>query len=70
MTTADHRISRRTFGFATLAALVAGDSCSALGSSAAGSDRYDVTFREFEGRHEMPPAIATEALRWVATVSA
>ena len=31
---------------------------------------YDVTFREFEGRHEMPPAIATEALRWVATVSA
>ena len=29
---------------------------------------YDVTFREFEGRHEMPAASATEALRWVATV--
>ena len=29
---------------------------------------YDVTFREFEGRHEMPPAIATEAVRWVAAV--
>lgn len=29
---------------------------------------YDVTFREFEGRHEMPPAIAAEAMRWVATV--
>jgi len=27
---------------------------------------YDVTFREFEGGHEVPPAIALEALRWVA----
>jgi phospholipase/carboxylesterase len=26
---------------------------------------YDVTFREFEGRHELPPAIANEALRWM-----
>ena len=23
---------------------------------------YEVTFREFEGRHELPPDIATEAL--------
>ena len=30
---------------------------------------YDVTFREFEGRHEMPPAMATEAMGWVAAVS-
>jgi phospholipase/carboxylesterase len=26
---------------------------------------YDVTFREFVGRHELPPAIANEALRWM-----
>ncbi len=29
---------------------------------------YDVTFREFEGRHELPPDIATEALRWMSDV--
>jgi phospholipase/carboxylesterase len=28
---------------------------------------YDVTFREFNGRHELPPDIATEALQWTAT---
>jgi phospholipase/carboxylesterase len=28
---------------------------------------YDVTFREFEGRHEMPPDVASEGLRWIAT---
>jgi phospholipase/carboxylesterase len=27
---------------------------------------YDVTFREFEGRHELPPDIATEAMQWMA----
>ncbi len=27
---------------------------------------YDVTFREFEGRHEMPADIAGDAMRWVA----
>jgi phospholipase/carboxylesterase len=27
---------------------------------------YDVTFREFEGRHELPPDIVSEALRWTA----
>lgn len=26
---------------------------------------YDVTFREFDGRHELPPDIAAEALRWM-----
>lgn len=26
---------------------------------------YDVTFREFDGRHEVPPAIATEGFRWM-----
>lgn len=28
---------------------------------------YDVTFREFDGGHEVPPLIATEALKWAAT---
>ena len=27
---------------------------------------YDVTFREFPGEHEVPPAIATEAMGWLA----
>ena len=27
---------------------------------------YDVTYREFQGRHEVPSDIAVEALRWVA----
>ena len=27
---------------------------------------YDVTYREFEGRHELPPEIAQEAFRWMA----
>jgi phospholipase/carboxylesterase len=28
---------------------------------------YDVTFREFEGRHELPPEIADEAMRWMVS---
>jgi phospholipase/carboxylesterase len=27
---------------------------------------YDVTFREFDGGHEVPPAVALEGMRWVA----
>jgi phospholipase/carboxylesterase len=27
---------------------------------------YDVTFREFNGGHEIPPAIAAEGMRWMA----
>jgi predicted esterase len=26
---------------------------------------YDVTYREFDGRHEMPAEILAEALRWM-----
>ena len=26
---------------------------------------YDVTFREFDGRHELPPDVASEGLRWM-----
>ena len=25
---------------------------------------YQVTYREFEGKHELPPAVAAEAMRW------
>lgn len=28
---------------------------------------YDVTFREFDGGHEVPPAIADEGMKWVAS---
>jgi phospholipase/carboxylesterase len=27
---------------------------------------YDVAYREFDGRHELPPDIAIEALRWIS----
>jgi predicted esterase len=26
---------------------------------------YDVTFKEFDGRHELPPDIAVEAMTWM-----
>jgi phospholipase/carboxylesterase len=29
---------------------------------------YDVRYREFEGRHQVPPDIAAEGLRWVASL--
>jgi len=28
---------------------------------------YDVTFREFTGRHELPPYIANEAMHWLVS---
>lgn len=28
------------------------------------SEGYRVTYREFEGKHELPPAVASEAMRW------
>jgi phospholipase/carboxylesterase len=31
---------------------------------------YSVTFREFEGKHEVPADIAQQAMRWIATGSA
>ena len=30
---------------------------------------YDVTFKEFAGRHEIPPEIATDAMRWFVDTS-
>jgi phospholipase/carboxylesterase len=29
---------------------------------------YEVTYREFEGRHELPPEIARESFQWMAAV--
>ena len=41
------------------------DRCSRVIVPRLQSMTYDVTYREFEGRHELPPAIATEALNWM-----
>lgn len=41
------------------------DQCSRLIVPQLRTRGYDVTFREFEGRHEVPPDIATEGFRWM-----
>lgn len=43
------------------------DRCSRVIVPRLQSMRYDVTYREFDGRHEMPPAIATEAMTWMTS---
>lgn len=43
------------------------DQCSRVIVPRLRSMGYDVTFREFEGRHELPPEIANEAMRWMAS---
>jgi phospholipase/carboxylesterase len=42
------------------------DQCSRVIVPRLRSMGYDVTFREFEGRHEMPPEVASDGLRWIA----
>lgn len=42
------------------------DRCSRVIVPRLQSMRYDVTYREFDGRHEVPPAIATDAMSWMA----
>lgn len=42
------------------------DRCSRVIVPRLRSMRYDVTFREFDGRHEIPAAVADEAMNWVA----
>jgi phospholipase/carboxylesterase len=42
------------------------DQCSRVIVPRLRSMGYDVTFREFDGRHEVPPDVATEGLRWMA----
>lgn len=41
------------------------DRCSRVIVPRLQSMRYEVTYREFDGRHEVPPAIATEAMTWM-----
>jgi phospholipase/carboxylesterase len=44
------------------------DQCSRIIVPRLRSRGYDVTFREFEGRHELPPDIVSEAMRWMTRV--
>jgi len=41
------------------------DQCSRIIVPRLRSMGHDVTFREFQGRHEMPPAIVREGLEWM-----
>ena len=43
------------------------DQCSRIIVPQLRAKGYDVTFREFDGRHEMPPDVASEAMRWMTT---
>jgi len=67
----DGRIDRRTFGFAATSPLdqvLPIDQCSRVIVPRLRSMGYDVAFREFDGRHELPPDVANEAMRWLAAV--
>src|SRR5436190_5661495 len=43
------------------------DQCSRVIVPRLRSMGYDVTFREFEGRHEVPPGVAGEAMQWITS---
>src|SRR5262249_45640194 len=43
------------------------DQCSRVIVPRLRSRGYDVTYREFDGRHELPPEIANDALRWMTS---
>jgi phospholipase/carboxylesterase len=45
------------------------DECSRVIVPRLRSMGYDVTFREFDGRHEVPQDIAREGMRWVAAIA-
>jgi phospholipase/carboxylesterase len=42
------------------------DQCSRVIVPKLRSMGFDVTFREFDGRHEMPPDVAADGLQWIA----
>jgi predicted esterase len=42
------------------------DSCGRRVAGGLKARGYDVTFREFDGDHEIPPDVAREGLQWVA----
>ncbi len=43
------------------------DRCSRVIVPRLQSMRYDVTYREFDGIHELPPAVAAEAMTWMTS---
>ena len=45
------------------------DACSRVIVPRIRSMGYDVTFREFNGRHEVPAEVAREAMRWMAVAA-
>ena len=64
-----HGHPRFFFSHGTADQILPIDQCSRVIVPRLRSMGYDVTFREFEGRHELPPDIATEALRWMAAAT-
>jgi len=46
------------------------DQCSRVIVPRLRSMGYEVTFREFDGRHEVPPDVAREGMRWMAATTA
>lgn len=46
------------------------DACGRRIASTLKTRGYDVTFREFDGDHEIPPDVAREGLRWMTTTAA
>ena len=61
-----HAKPRLFFSHGTMDQILPIDQCSRVMVPRLLSMGYDVTFRQFEGRHELPPDIAMEALRWMA----
>ena len=61
-----HGRPRFFFSHGTADQILPIDQCSRVMVPRLRSMGYDVTFREFEGRHELPPDIATEAMRWTS----
>src|SRR5262245_15674882 len=45
------------------------DECSRTIVPGLRSHGYDVTFREFDGRHEIPPDVAREGMQWVGSTT-
>jgi phospholipase/carboxylesterase len=43
------------------------DQCSRIIVPQLRAKGYDVTFKEFDGRHEVPPDVASDAMRWMTT---
>jgi phospholipase/carboxylesterase len=61
-----HGKPRLFFSHGTMDQILPIDQCSRIMVPRLQSMGYDVTFRQFEGRHELPPEIALEALRWMS----